>query len=59
MTAQMIYAFLTIEHEMSDGRANAIINKAMENGEYRLTSKGITVINTNSGMPAEFRIESV
>lgn len=58
MTAQMVFAYLTIQHKLSDARAHAIINKAMDNGSYYLTSQGIEIVNTNSGMPAEFRIES-
>lgn len=57
MTAQMAYAYLTIEHGMTDGRANAIINKAMNNGSYYITSLRTILHNTNAGMPAEFRIE--
>lgn len=57
MTTQMLFAVLTIQHEMTDNRARVIIDKAMANGDYAVTSKGFIVRNTNSGMPAEFRIE--
>lgn len=38
-------------------RAEFLVNQALKDGEGVSTIHKVKVINTNSGMPAEFRVE--
>lgn len=40
-------------------RAELLVNQALKDGEGVSTIHHVKVVNTNSGMPAEFRVERV
>ena len=58
MSASEIIQVLSFDG-VCPNRAEFLVSQALKNGEGVSTIHHVKVVNTNSGMPAEFRIERI